>query len=406
VIYYCPLRPGAFRTYSTPDDSFWCCVGTGLENHAKYPDTIYFRDAASLYVNLFIPSELTWKEKGLTVRQETRFPEEDTTKLTFTGAKPVRLALKVRYPAWAQQGMTVAVNGRPEKSVAKPGSYVTVQREWRSGDTVLIRLPMSLRLETLPGDASMVAVFYGPVLLAAISARTASRTRAATAPARRRSAGSRRRSCRPSSSNARTSWRASRRPVHRSRSRPQASAGRETRRSCRSAGVRRALHGVLEHLHAGRMGEARGGARGDGGAPERGGEPDARHRGVRQREAEKTHAFHGETTTQPYFEGRRGRETRTGWFSYELAVAPDKPVTLVCTYRGGEGRRRVFDILVDGQKIATETLAYHPTELLDVEYAIPEALTKGKPRVTIRFQPQKDASTATVLEIRTITGGR
>ena len=80
--------------YSTPENSFWCCVGTGMENHAKYADTIYFHDETSLYVNLFVASELTWKEKGLRVRQETRFPKKDTTELTFTTSSPVRLALK------------------------------------------------------------------------------------------------------------------------------------------------------------------------------------------------------------------------------------------------------------------------------------------------------------------------
>src|SRR5262249_42287154 len=90
MTYYVPLRPGAFRTYSTPDASFWCCVGTGMENHAKYGDTIYFRADQALYVNLFIASELNWKEKGLVVRQETKFPEEDTTKLSIKTAKPVK----------------------------------------------------------------------------------------------------------------------------------------------------------------------------------------------------------------------------------------------------------------------------------------------------------------------------
>jgi DUF1680 family protein len=75
MCYYVPLKPGAFKTYSKPEDSFWCCTGTGMENHAKYPDTIYFHDDQSLYINLFIASELNWREKGLTLRQETRFPE-------------------------------------------------------------------------------------------------------------------------------------------------------------------------------------------------------------------------------------------------------------------------------------------------------------------------------------------
>src|SRR5262245_56158434 len=111
VLYYCPLRPGAWKSFSTPDDSFWCCVGTGMENHTKYGDTIYFNDDQSLFVNLFIPSELTWKDKGLVVRQQTRFPEEEATHLTISVKQPTRLAMKIRRPAWATSGVTVAVNG-------------------------------------------------------------------------------------------------------------------------------------------------------------------------------------------------------------------------------------------------------------------------------------------------------
>jgi len=129
--------------------------------------------------------------------------------------------------------------------------------------------------------------------------------------------------------------------------------------------------------------------------------------------SEQAHAFAGEGATQPIFEGRRGRVARQGgrdaargWFSYRLKVNPDAPATLVCTYRGGEGQRRVFDIVVDGERVATETLSYHPTELLDVEYAIPEAITRGKDHVTLRFQPQADASTAEVFEVRVIAGAR
>jgi hypothetical protein len=407
VIYYCPLKPGAFRTYSTPNDSFWCCVGTGLENHAKYPDTIYFRDASSLYVNLFIPSELAWREKGLTVRQETRFPEEDTTKLTFTSARPVRLALKVRFPAWAQQGMTVAVNGRPEKIAAKPGSYVTVQREWKSGDSVQIRVPMGLRLEPLPGDASMVAVFYGPVLLAGDLGKDGledARRYGPSAPP----LGRLKTPVVPALVAERQGLLAGVVPAGAPLTFKTSGIGQP--RDVTLVPFYRA-HDVRYTVYWSTFTPADWEKRKAEVAA-----TEARRKEVESRtldtvildnaEAEKTHAFHGEATAQPFFEGRRGRETRTGWFSYELAAAPDRPVTLVCTYRGGEGRRRVFDILVDGQKIATETLAYHPTELLDIEYPIPAALTKGKTRVTVRFQPQKDASTATVLEIRTAASGR
>ncbi len=167
VTYFVPLRPGDFKVYSTPENSFWCCTGTGMENHAKYADTIFFHDDRSLYLNLFIPSELNWKAKGLTIRQETRFPDTDRTRLEFHCQKPVSLALKIRWPAWAQKGMQLTVNGAEEKFAGKPGSYVDIQREWREGDVVEIRLPMSLRTEPLPGNnPRIVAIFQGPIVLA------------------------------------------------------------------------------------------------------------------------------------------------------------------------------------------------------------------------------------------------
>src|SRR5262249_35705 len=141
VIYYTPLRQGAFKVFSSPNDSFWCCVGTGMENHGKYNDTIYFHDEASLYLNLFIPSELTWKDKGLTVRQETRFPVEDSTQLRFTAAKPVKLALKIRKPGWAS-GFSVSVNGYSQPVMVDSGGYVTVNAAWKTGDTVTVKAPM------------------------------------------------------------------------------------------------------------------------------------------------------------------------------------------------------------------------------------------------------------------------
>jgi hypothetical protein len=116
---------------------------------------------------------------------------------------------------------------------------------------------------------------------------------------------------------------------------------------------------------------------------------------------EKAHALQSENASDGYFEGKRTREARSGWFSYQVKVSPDRPVTLVCAYRGSEGRRRVFDILVDGEKIATETLEYHPTEQLDKEYAIPESLTRGKDRVTVKFQAHQDTTAGALIDVRT-----
>jgi len=164
-VYLMSLKPGHFKTYSRPEDSFWCCVGTGMENHAKYDDTIYFHSDSSLYVNLFIPSELSWTEKGLTLTQQTKFPESDTTRLTVKAAKPVQLAMQIRWPEWSEK-FSVRVNGKRQKLPGGPGQYVSINRAWADGDIVDVQLSMKLHTEPLPGSTNIVAVLYGPVVLA------------------------------------------------------------------------------------------------------------------------------------------------------------------------------------------------------------------------------------------------
>lgn len=167
-VYYTPMRPGHYRVYSRPFDAFWCCVGTGMENHGKYGRLIYAHGGANrLYVNLFIPSILTWKAAGLTLRQDTTLPNEPRTRLTLTLAKPQKLTLSLRCPAWtAPRAMTVRVNGALVKTAARPGSFVDVTRLWKSGDRLDLGLPMRLTTERLPGDKDYAAFFYGPILLA------------------------------------------------------------------------------------------------------------------------------------------------------------------------------------------------------------------------------------------------
>ena len=165
MTYLTSLKPGHFLTYSTPEQSFWCCVGTGMENHVKYGDTIYFRDdEEGLFVNLFIPSELSWPEKGATVRQETRFPVSESTTLHLELDEPTEMPLRIRHPRWAD-GFSVRVNGQAVDVSSDPGSYVAVQRQWRDGDEVEVELPMELHTEALPDDDRKVAVLYGPLVL-------------------------------------------------------------------------------------------------------------------------------------------------------------------------------------------------------------------------------------------------
>ena len=166
MAYHIPVYGAWFMPYNLPNESAWCCTGTGFENHAKYADSIYWHDAENLFVSLFIASELTWREKGLTVRQETRYPEEDTTRLTLHCKQPLTMALRIRYPGWAAHGMTASVNGLPFTHDANPGSFISIARVWKDGDRVDVKIPMSLRLVPMPDNPSRAAVCYGPVVLA------------------------------------------------------------------------------------------------------------------------------------------------------------------------------------------------------------------------------------------------
>jgi DUF1680 family protein len=167
MTYFQATRPGYVRLFHTPEDSFWCCTGTGMENHTKYGDSIYFHDEASLYVNLFIPSTVTWKERGLTITQRTRFPQAETTRLSIDRVKgtPGPTTLLVRRPHWCD-GMSVSVNGRRVASTADASGYVPVRREWRTGDVIEVHLPMTVRTVPLPGAPHFVAFAYGPIVLA------------------------------------------------------------------------------------------------------------------------------------------------------------------------------------------------------------------------------------------------
>jgi DUF1680 family protein len=166
-LYYYPLRPGAAKFYNSPTDSFWCCTGTGAEEFARFNSSIYFHDGKDLYVNLFIPSELGWPQRQLTLRQDTAFPREPRTRFSLRLAAPARFALNLRVPAWIGPGARVRLNGAVLDVFASPGSYLTLQREWRDGDHVELELPMRLHSVALPGDDSLRAMLYGPLVLAA-----------------------------------------------------------------------------------------------------------------------------------------------------------------------------------------------------------------------------------------------
>ena len=167
VAYFLPLLPGAHKVYSTYDRSFWCCVGTGFENHSKYGEAIYYHTDNTLYVNLFIPSELTWSEKGMKIRQETEFPENGKVSLKIQAEKPIKWTLNLRYPKWSKN-VEVKVNDKKIKVNQQPSSYIQINRIWKNGDRVEINYPMFLQIAEANDNPDVLAVTYGPLVLAGV----------------------------------------------------------------------------------------------------------------------------------------------------------------------------------------------------------------------------------------------
>ena len=169
-VYFTPMRPGHYRVYSQPETSMWCCVGSGLENHTKYGEFIYAHQKDTLYVNLFIPSQLTWKEKGVTLTQETRFPDDGKVTLRIDKAPKKGITLKIRQPQWTghSKEYNVKINGKNEASIVEENSnYLTLHRKWKKGDVITFNLPMKVSLEQIPDKKDYYAFLYGPIVLAA-----------------------------------------------------------------------------------------------------------------------------------------------------------------------------------------------------------------------------------------------
>jgi len=165
-VYFTPIRPNHYRVYSQPETSMWCCVGTGLENHSKYGELIYSHSQNDVFVNLFIPSTLNWEEKGIELKQTTKFPYENSTAMVLKLKKTETFALNIRYPKWAEH-FEIFVNGKLQKTEAKPSNYISLTRKWKTGDKVTVTFKTSTHLENLPDGSNWAAFVNGPIVLAA-----------------------------------------------------------------------------------------------------------------------------------------------------------------------------------------------------------------------------------------------
>lgn len=366
LIYYVPLATGFTKQWGAPYDSFWCCYGTGIESFAKLGDSIYFHDDQALYVNLYIASTVNWKEKGLRLEQRTQFPEEEGSSFIFHLEQPSTIGLNLHVPYWATRGLTVKVNGRQTKAEAKPTSYLRIAREWKDGDRVVVAMPMSLHVAPMPDDPELVAIMYGPLVLAGLTDHTAYFVGDPTAP---------------------DTWlkRVSDSPL------TFRTAGQTTDMSFVP------LYRVIDEPYGVYFVATPEGS-------ERYKRLVAEEEARRQREArvvdrviigdeasEKAHSLMGANTASGGAFGRHWRHCGSGgYFSYDLKVEAKGQMTLLATYWGSDVPPRKFDILVQGKVVATQELNRNrPDEFFDVEYPIPRELTEGQEHVTVRFQPHE-----------------
>ncbi|WP_267395969.1 MULTISPECIES: glycoside hydrolase family 127 protein [unclassified Sphingomonas] len=387
--YMTPLMTGADRGYSTPDDdAFWCCVGTGMESHAKHGEAIFWEGDGTLLVNLYIPAEAQWKARGADLTLDTRYPFEPESRLTLTGlSKPGRFAIALRVPGWAGGLAVVTVNGQAV-TPAMEGGYAIVERRWKKGDSVAITLPLELRIESAPGDPNTIAFLRGPMVMAADLGPNETKWDSAdpamvgedllgrftpTDPARATYATQG--IIRPADLSFVPFYSQydRRSAVYFKRFTEAAWKSEEAAFTAEQANARDIAARSVDVMHLGEM------------------------------QPERDHNLTSEISYPVSYRGRNGRDARSGgFFEFAMKTKPGQLV-LQATYWGDE-RGRDFDILVDNVKIATQHLeADKPGKFFDVEYPLPLALTKGKASVKIRFVPRDRSSAGPVFGVRLFT---
>jgi len=394
-VYFTPIRPGHYRVYSQPDQCFWCCVGTGMENPGRYGQFIYAAGKdGSVYVNLYIASMLKVSD-GVVVRQDTEFPMAESSRLTLQLAKPATFALHLRHPGWvAAGGFAVKVNDQPVTTRSDPSTYVEVRREWRDGDVVEIAFPMRTTVERLPDGSNWAAILRGPIVLVApggtkdlvgLRADGARMGHVAAGPMV------------PLDHVPAVLGTADDLPSH---VMPDTAAG--PMRFRLTAEVEPAVPGGIALLPFFSLHDQRYQmywqltTREEWAARQAKVTADERARATREdatldavavgeQQPEVEHDFKGQDTKTGLHEGRRWRDGAS--FQYTLTTRGEKAVDLVVTYWGGDAGR-TFDILADERLLATEELKNEkPGVFFERRYPIPAAVLQAAAngRVTVKF---------------------
>lgn len=379
LIYYVYQGAGSRKQWGTPDGAFWCCYGTGIESFAKLADSVYFHSDDELYVNLFLPTRLAWHEKGVTLEQTTGFPEEQGTTLTVGCQRPTRFTLKLRIPEWVARRATVRVNGQVVAEGPVPG-YLPITRTFRNGDRVELSLPMSCTSIALPGDPDSIALRYGPLVLAAVGMPEAT----------------------PAASKHPHGAEGSYIPMGAgdpaSQLEPVPGEPLTFRLRGAPAGVKLIpLNRVTDETYQVYLPLVREGSEKQRELAAQGqAERDLAARVVdevvpMEPDEVSAHGLEGENTQAgPYNSWTWRHAPDPGWWSWDLKVLPDKPMSLLVTFWGSDVPPRTFDVQVEGQTLATVSLDRNaPGMLFDREFAIPAELTRGKSKVAVRFVPAK-----------------
>lgn len=370
--YMVPLMSGSAREFSNEFNDFWCCVGSGMENHSKHGDSIYWHSDNHLIVNLFIPSTLEWKEKNASFELATNYPNGEEINLIVSKiVKPAEFGISMRIPAWCENA-SLKVNGKDAK-ILKENGYATIQRKWKTGDKIWLKLPVKPRFEAANDNQDLVALLNGPLVLAADLGES-NKPFSGVVPAL--AGADLLNYLIPLNENATFQTKGIGRP------------GELTLKPFYSQWERRTA------VYFPKFTDAQWAKEQEKIAAEQARLKDLEARSVDvmklgDEKAEKEHNLVSKISYPLSYRARFGRDARSeGFFEFKAKVV-DESLTLRATYWGEEGKR-LFHILVDGTRIASETLGYkQPGEFIERDYPIPPELVKGKSSVTIRFEPEK-----------------
>jgi len=396
-VYFTSARPRHYRIYSAPNEAMWCCVGTGMENHGKYNQFIYTHSNDSLFLNLFIASELQWKAKGVSIKQETAFPKEEQTTLTVTNGR-AKFKLMVRYPVWVSEGaLKITVNGKNVAYTSKPSSFVSIDRTWKKGDVIVITLPMHTTVEYMPNVKQYIAFMHGPILLSAksgtedMSGLIADDSRFGQYPGGQKL------------------------PIDKA---PILIDDNAALLGAKIVPVKdKPLTFTLTaqminpidkltlepfyQIHDSRymmywMTLTQAGYRSymDSIAVSEKEKMEIQKRSIDfvapgEQQPEVDHAMERQSSMTGNNQNEFWREARSdGFFSYKLKTNKETGLSLMVRYWGAETGRRSFDIFIDDQKLVTETLAgkWNQEKFFNIEYPIPDVLLTGKESVRVKFQ--------------------